>query len=377
MKVIVSSLGRFHAFDLAKQLQRKGYLQHLYTAYPYFKIEKSLRPYSYSFPWFFCITSLFTRLGCHYVTYHLNWFTIETFDQWVARHITPCDVFVHLSQFGLYSAHRAKQMGARVVCDRGSSHIVYQNELLAEEYALWGIPYIPIDSRIIEKELQEYENADLIVVPSSFAYRSFLEKGIPKHKLVKIPYGVDLSLFHPSPKQDDIFRVIYVGTMSLQKGVHYLLEALAPCRLPKFELVLIGKMLPEIKPWFAKYEGHFRYLGFIPRIKLYHYYSQASVFVLASIQEGLALVIAQAMACGLPVIATTNSGAEDLFTNGIEGFIVPIRDSEAIREKVLYLYKHPDVREEMAQAALKRVRQLRGWDTYGETYIRVLEGLIK
>ena len=107
-------------------------------------------------------------------------------------------------------------------------------------------------------------------------------------------------------------------------------------------------------------------LAVIPRTKLYRYYSQGSVFVIASLEEGLALVQAQAMACGLPVIATTNTGAEDLFTDGVEGFIVPIRDPEAIREKVIYLYEHPEVRQEMAQAALQRVKSMGGWNEYGK-----------
>jgi len=90
------------------------------------------------------------------------------------------------------------------------------------------------------------------------------------------------------------------------------------------------------------------------------------VLVLPSIQEGLALVQAQAMACGVPVIASENTGAADLFTDGVEGFIVPIRDAGAIREKLLTLYENPSMREEMGAAALARVRKIGGWDDYGE-----------
>jgi glycosyltransferase involved in cell wall biosynthesis len=130
----------------------------------------------------------------------------------------------------------------------------------------------------------------------------------------------------------------------------------------------------------ARYGEGFKYLGPKPRAELYHYYSQASVFVIASIEEGLAMVMAQAMACGLPVIATTNTGAEDLFTDGVEGFIVPIRNPEAIREKVLYLYKNPEVREQMSQAALRRVQTPGGWNEYGDhvahAYGRALTGSV-
>ena len=367
MIVHVSSVGRFHVFDMARQMLRLGHLGRLYTAYPKWKVDGLPQSKVSTFPWLFVPAAALEKLGWKQAKRALNPIVIETFDHWVASHLEPCDVFHCLSGFGLRAHREAKKYyGALTVCDRGSSHILYQEEILREEYERWGIPFPPFSRYIVERELKEYKECDLITVPLSFAYRSFLEKGIPESKLAKLPYGVDLSLFHPVPKEDDTFRVIYVGAMSLQKGVPYLLEALAPLHLPKFELWLIGGLTSEVKPFFAKYERGFRYLGFIPRTELYRYYSQGSVFVIASIQEGLALVQAQAMACGLPVIATTNTGAEDLFTDGVEGFIVPIRDPEAIREKVVYLYKHPEVREGMAQAALRRVQSIGGWNEYGE-----------
>ena len=295
----------------------------------------------------------------------------------MARQLRACDVFHCLSSFGRRTHRVAReQLGAVTVCDRGSSHIAYQDEILAEEHRFWGIPYRPIDRRIVDWELEEYEACDLITVPSTFAYRSFIEKGLPEAKLRKVPYGVDLCTFRPTPKKDRIFRIIYVGALSLRKGVLYLLQAMQGLRLPQFEVWLIGAALREVRPLLAKYDGLFRYFGPLPRTELYRYYSQASVFVLPSIEEGLALVQAQAMACGLPVIATTNTGVEDLFNDGVEGFIVPIRDPEAIRQKVLHLYQHRDVRDDMAQAALTRVQTLRGWNNYGEQMLRAYEDAI-
>ena len=231
-------------------------------------------------------------------------------------------------------------------------------------------PFKATDPRLVERELAEYETTDLIFVPSEFAYRTFLEHGVPRHKLRKNSFGADLRVFHPIPKDDDIFRVIYVGTLSVRKGIPYLLEALCGLKLPKFELWLIGSALPEVTPFLARYEGGFRYLGPIPRTKLYQYYSQGSVFGMASIEEGLAMVQPQAMACGLPVIATPNTGAEDLFTDGVEGFIVPVRDPGTIRERVLRLYQDPGLRDEMSRAALRRVQSMRGWNEYGERAAR-------
>ena len=236
--------------------------------------------------------------------------------------------------------------------------------------------YRPVDSRIIERELEEYEGADCIIVPSSFAARTFVQQGVAQDKVKVVPLGVDLAMFRPVPKVDDVFRILYVGQMSLRKGLPYMLEAVSGLGIPDCEFWLIGSMTKEAEPFFKRYDGCFKYLGSLPRRELHQYYSQASVLILASLEEGMAMVQAQAMACGLPVISTVNSGGEDLFTHGVEGFIVPIRSPEAIREWIVYLYENPDVRQEMGQAAMKRVQSLGGWDSYGDQVTEVYRDIL-
>jgi alpha-maltose-1-phosphate synthase len=369
VKVCIGSAGRFHTFDLARQMERRGHLGRVYTGYPRWKVDGLPKQKVSTFPWFLVPQNALGRLGLHGAQERLNRIAIEAFDRWMARHLESCEVFHCLSSFGVESHQVARQRGAITVCDRGSSHIVYQDQLLREEYRRWRIPFSGIDRRIVERELIEYEDCDLICVPSNFVYRSFIQMGVPENKLRKISYGVDLSLFRPTDKQDQTFRVLYVGSLSLRKGIPYLLEALGGLDLPRFEVWLIGSVVPEVRPFLAAYQDKFRYLGVVQRPELYKYYSQGSVLVLPSIEEGLALVQAQAMACGLPVIATPNTGAEDLFTDGIEGFIVPIRSAEAIRQKVLYLYENPRIRDGMAAAALSRVAALAGWNTYGDRVV--------
>ena len=367
MKICVGSAGRFHAFDLARQMERLGHLAHLYTAYPRFKVDGLPAAKVSTFPWIMGPAALAGRFGLPGLRERLNFSIIETFDRWMAARLAPCDVFHCLSSFGLQS-HRAARArhGALTVCDRGSAHIEFQNEILRDEFARLGARFPGIDSRIVERELQEYALCDLIFVPSSFARRTFIDKGVPDAKLRLNPYGVDLAMFHPMPKRDAVFRVLFVGVTSVQKGVRYLLEAVSNAQIPGLETWLIGAIAPEMRPTLARYENRFRHLGVLPRAELAEQYSQASVLVLPSIQEGLALVQAQAMACGVPVIATENTGAADLFTDGVEGFIVPIRDAAAIADKIVFLHEHPEVRDAMGAAALARVRALGGWDNYGE-----------
>lgn len=367
LRVCIGSGGRFHAFDLARQMNQRGHLARMYTAYPRWKTDDLPADKVSCFPWTMGPYWLLAQLRSDLFKTCLNAYACDRFDRARASRLAPCDVFHCLSSFGIKSHQAARaRYGAITICDRGSSHIVFQDRILEQEFDRWGIPYKPTDPGTIERELREYEFCDRIFIPSHFAYHSFLEYGIPREKLKLVPYGVDVALFRPIPKEDNVFRVVYVGALSLRKGLPDLIEAVAPLSGGNVELLLIGPALPEIKPFLRKYEGKYRYIGPKPRSELSYCYSQCSIFVIASVEEGLALVQAQAMACGLPVIATTNTGADDLFTSGKEGFIVPIRSPEAIREKVLYLLGHPEERAEMSRAALERVSALGGWNTYGQ-----------
>jgi len=378
MKICVASAGPFHAFDLARQLDRLGHLEHLYTAYPSWRVDGLPKEKVSTFPWLMAPAMVANRLGLSRVRDSLNVPMIETFDRWMAERVAQCDVFHCLSSYGLQSHQAARSRhGALTVCDRGSAHIEYQNEILRDEFARFGAPYQGIDSRLVERELEEYESCDLITVLSTYALRTFIDKGVPREKLRLNPCGVDLEMFHPEPKTDRTFRALFAGTVTLRKGLPYLFEAMDGLGRADAELCVAGTIEAEMRPIMAKYEGRFRYIGAVARGELHKHYNQSSVLVLPSIEDGFGMVQAQAMACGVPVIATENTGAADLFTDGVEGFIVPIRDAGAIREKILTLYEKPALRAQMGEAALARVRKIGGWDDYGaraaDYYRRALE----
>lgn len=381
MKVTISVIGRFHAFDLAAQLQKRGHLYRLITTYPRFKVMEWDIPDEK-------ITSIISNelifRGWRKLPDLLkpNWnnqfWLHDRFDRLAVRHVPKdIEIYVGWSSVSERSLWKAKELGAITLLERGSSHIEYQRDILHEEYEHHGLqPHLP-HPEIVEKEKREYKLADYIVIPSSFVERTFLDKGFPKNKLIKIPYGVNLCEFKQLPKQDNIFRVVYAGGMSLRKGVHYLLQAFAELNLPNTELWLLGGKLPEIEPFFKQYAGTFRYFGHQPQAKLLEFYSQSSVFVICSIEEGLAMVQPQGMACGLPLICTPNTGGGDLIENDKEGFIVPIRDVESLKEKILYLFEHQDICYEMGQMAKRKIQQGFTWDDYGErviyAYRRVLQ----
>jgi len=381
MKVTISVGGRFHAFSLAQQLLKQEYLAWLITSYPKFEVVK------YGIPREKIRSVLVKELverGWRKLPsslknlYDPQYLINDTYDVLAKKYIDPkSDIFVGWSSFSLHSLRRAKRMGVIGIVEHCSSHIQYNVAILKEEYDRFGLKPELTHPKNIEKELQEYKEADYISIPSLFVKRTFLEKGIPESKLIHVPYGVDLSQFKQVPKEDNVFRVVFAGGMTLRKGVHYLLQAFAELKLPNSELLLLGTMNPEMEPFFRKYEGNFRHTGHIPQRELYKYYSSGSVFVLASIEEGLAYVQAQAMACGLPVVATTNTGGEDIIRDGQDGFIIPIRDVEKLKEKLVYLYEHPDVREAMGRSAKERVSSGFTWDDYGDKMISEYERILR
>ncbi|MDO8469637.1 MAG: glycosyltransferase family 4 protein [bacterium] len=381
VKVVISVPGRFHLFNLAQQLLKRGYLSQLITSYPKFEVVKYGIPRDKTDS---IISKEIVQRGWQKIPilrtyYNPQFLILETFDRLAARILKPCDIFVGASSASLKSLIVAKRLGATTIIERGSAHILYQDKILKEEYEKFGVRLEPFQlphPKIIEKELNEYEEADYISIPSLFVRRTFLDAGIPEEKLIHIPYGVDLAEFRQTPKTDDVFRVVYAGGMSLQKGVHYLLQAFTELNLPNSELLLVGGFSDEIKPFFDTFKGHYRWIGRVPQRKLASYYSQSSVFVLNSIQDGFGMVIIQAMACGLPIIATTNTGAEDIVRGGQDGFIIPIRDVAGLKEKLLYLYENPEIRGAMGQSAKTRVLAGFTWDNYGDKMVKEYERIL-
>jgi len=88
------------------------------------------------------------------------------------------------------------------------------------------------------------------------------------------------------------------------------------------------------------------------------------------------MVQPQARACGLPVICTTNTGGEDIVRDGKDGFVIPIRDVEKLKEKLVYLYENPEICWKMGESAKQRVSQGFTWDDYGDKIIKLYADIL-
>lgn len=372
MRVSLAATGRFHFFDLARQMHRLGALSAFYTGYPRWKVKDEKLPSSL-LRHFFLLHSAYMlaeRLSAfpRSLKRELDYQDRRAFDQAVSTHIRPCDVYTAISSCGLLSGRTAKGLGAKYVCDRGSAHIKVQDELLKQEHQKWKIPYKAIDRRVVEREIEEYRESDLITVPSNFAKKTFLDQGIEETKITVIPYGVDLSLFHPvSEPSPDQFRVAFVGGVTLRKGIPDLMLAFKALRLPGKVLHLIGQPDTTLIKHLASHSlwpAEAILMGHVPQIELKTHLSRANVLVLPSIEDGFGLVVAQALACGCPVVTTQNTGASELIIDGRNGFVVPPGDPVALRLAIENIAALPRLNS-MRHLAVTSVRTPGGWDSYG------------
>lgn len=376
-------IGKFHLFALARELLKRGMLGRIFSGYPSWKLRDEDIPKERleTFPWLqtpYMALGKWGLLGEGKFQRDLAWYAHETLDRYVARNLPTSDILFALSGSGLHCGKQAQKRAMAYICDRGSSHIRYQDAILREEFARWGDRFPGIDARIMAKEEAEYEAADIVTVPSTFAYRSFVEMGVPEAKLRKVPYGVDLRRFEKVADPDpEGFDVLFVGQVGFQKGVPYLLEAFRKVKRGKKNLRFVGGLSPEIVRYLKRFPppGNVEFMGHIPQPRLKHIMSRSHVMVLPSIQDGFGLVMAQSLACGCPVIGTEHTGAEDLFTDGKEGFIVPIRNPQAIAEKLQLFADDPGLRQTMGEAALNRVKVMGGWHQYGEKMAEIMKRL--
>lgn len=386
MRVAISAGGRFHAFDLAHQLQKRKSLVKLYT-FSYSRknyhhvsshLVKNIIPCR-----IIDLTYNKLRLGGIIPSRIINFCQDNMFDYYVGNALTSInhlDIFVGWAHYFLHSLAKIKKTGAKIILESGSSHILFQQKLLKEEYKKFGLTAPPIHPKIIEKMLAEYQAADYIMTLSEFSRQSFIQQGINPQKILMGPLGCSNKFFATKSKTNSpVFRAIFVGMLSIRKGILYLLEAWHKAQLPekKSELILVGFLQNEIKQILPKQliKKNIVFYGPVTKNHLKELYHSSSIFILPSIEDGFGMAASEAMASSLPVILTDGCGISELIKDGEEGFIVPSRNSQALAEKISWLYHHQQDAKVMGEKGYLTIKK-HSWDNYGEqvytTYQKIL-----
>jgi alpha-maltose-1-phosphate synthase len=311
------------------------------------------------------------------LTDKLMFFRNERFDGAVARHLLRCrpEVVIGYDTSSLKAFRAAKKVGARCILDQVIGHIAVGVPMLHEEQRLhpeWAdsVPSHAAGAEIIDRCIAEAHEADSILAASEYVRDTLVTIGVRREKIFLLPYGVDVQRFRPpaEKRSASTFRALFVGQISQRKGIKYLLEAWKRLALPDAELVILGSVVGQGEG-LRRYEGLFRHLPSVPYSELHTYYQDADIFIFPSVHEGSALAVNEAMASGLPVITTHNSGTP--VRDGQEGFIVPIRDIDALAQRIQQLYSDRLLVQRMGENARRRIEQFT-WQAYRRNLVEHL-----
>ena len=370
MRIAIVTSGRFHVCDLARELDARGHDVAFYSLVPPSRTAR------------FGLPARCNRwLGPHLVALHLLCRTLArsplrpfaqhllagVVDRVAARVVEPCDVFIGMSGLCRASLESVtRRFGARTLLERGNRHILSQRAILEDCRG----PRVP--PWAVRRELAGYDLAEKIVVPSKHAEASFVERGVPAGKMFRNPYGVDLRMFPPTPTPppDHPPTVIMVGGWSVRKGCDVLVESWRRMATPGTRLLHVGRIVNAELPADAGFEHR----DHVDQGRLTELYAEAHVMALASREEGLALVQAQALASGLPLVATDRTGAEDLqeyLADPAAIAITPADDvnafAQALDTQLTRARRHHGSRDLLGAA-----REHLTWEAYGQRYDTML-----
>ncbi|RYZ75092.1 MAG: glycosyltransferase [Lysobacteraceae bacterium] len=304
MRIAIATTTGFHLIHLARELIALGHDVTYYSYHPLYRMlrggipkERARSQFIRLLPW--SAGALFRHIprlqrACVQVM-------LKRMDERMVQCLEPCDVYIGLSGMLVQSGKHARaKYGACVISDRGSMHVLTQQELLSAD----GCDRL--DASYVSRELDSYAVSDYVVVPSLNSAESFEGNGFPKGRLFVNYYGVDLERFQATPLPDGKFTVLYVGAWSYQKGADILTEV--AFRLPDIDFVHVGSV-GDLDPPAIQ---NFKFVGHVPNEELRKFYGRAHLFVLPSRQDGFGMVMLEALACGVPVVASDKTGGADI-----------------------------------------------------------------
>jgi glycosyltransferase involved in cell wall biosynthesis len=285
------------------------------------------------------------------------WSGREFARQVVARGFGAAKAVYVFNSAGLEILHAARQHGIKGIVEQTIAPRSVEWALLRDEaqrFPGWETPTAK-DSMMEDycaREAAEWAAADLVVCGSEFVREGIIGCGGSPDKCVVVPYGLECrtDLTAAARRRDGPLRVLTVGAVGLRKGAPYVLDAARKLGArAEFRMAGAVQVLPEVE---RQLREHVQLTGVVPRTEVAAQYAWADVFLLPSLCEGSATSTYEAMFQGLPVICTPNTGS--VVRDGLDGFIVPVRDGAAVAEKLALLADKPDVLAEMSERARQR-----------------------
>ncbi len=340
--MIIASIGRYHFFEQARALAEMGQLDALVADYPRRRLLAAGLPGEriYARPWLAAARLLQPTERRFALAGRL------------LAHALPNGRLVKINSA---FAREAIARGRQVIVDHGSLH----EGQVAEYFAAQEGDY-PGNHRhrwLIEREQEEFNGARAVLVLSELARRSLVAGGVDPAKIMVCAPGVDEQRFKRLPDVTPRpYRVIYVSSLTRNKGVHLVIEAWRRLALRNAELWLIGAGEPPVNS-----APGVKVLGGFPQGELPRLLSQGDLFVQPSLADGFGLVVLQAMACELPVLVSDRAGAAEIVAGTDFGGVTPAGDIDALADSIEYFYRLRGDRAELGQLARRQVLARHTW----------------
>lgn len=276
-----------------------------------------------------------------------------------------------------FAAEKGQRGRRRFVLDQTATHTSERERIdtfIKKRHKDWWQASPAFSDGLRDVEDREIAGADAVVVASSYARRTLVNADVPPMKVTTIPYGVDLEHFRPAEGVDESRprRFLYVGRVTAHKGAPLLLEAWDAVggAARDWELWIVGQVPAAVRP-LLRPSANLRIHGPASRDELARLLRQCDVAVFPSYNDGYGLVLLEAMASGLPLIASTNCGAPDLVGSPHHGTVFPAGNVESLAAAMREFVHRPDQLPGMRAACRARAEEF-SWDAYGDAWARFL-----
>ncbi len=380
MKVSLVVGGLFDAPIFAESLQKLNYLNCIVTSMPKF-LFRNIDPKLIT------IIPMTTQVLEHGLKIRAprKWIEkdMKLFGT-LARHFVKkdTDILCGWGGYSLETARKIKKEGKLFILDNPCPYIQFQENLMEEEANNLDKKFVKCSKNYFDRFIKEYELADKIIVPSEYTYNSFIKYNFPKEKLFKIPLIGRMKLLDSKEidarkKKDKIFRVGFIGGNPLRKGLIYLLKAWDMLNLKNAELV-IKSPEKEIRksPVIDKYLNKLKNIRFVGYYNdLSDFYLDLDLFCFPSIDDGFGMVVIEAMSHKIPVITTKNVGSSEYIKNGKSGFVLPIREPEAIAKKIEKFYLNRELIKKMGDLSYVDVKKTFNSELHKKKMFELIEKL--
>lgn len=411
-KVIVAHPYKQHSFELAEGLRRKGYLYKYITTVYYKKYnltfwiskllkgtlkekaesrqDKRINNYVIQKSELLgLIKLLIMRFKCLKKYYNkFKYYSSDIFAKKVAKYVLKRDIdaIVVYDDTSYIIGKKLKEHNSKtkIIMDMSAPSLLYLTEIYKKDmqkqkaYAeqLKKERINALDNNLLMRAKNEINYADYFIVASEFSKKSLVYSGVDKNKIFICRYGVDISKFKPSKRNNNNsskLNAIFIGGTKEYKGISYLLDAFKILKNENINLTIVGEI--SISEELSRQYKNIKFVGQVMHSEIATLLQESDFMIFPSLGDGFGLSVTEALACGCPVICSENAGASDLIIDYKNGFVIKSQDSQEIVDKIMFFINNRDILEKMRKCARDTVIQY-SWEEYYKAVGKVLHHIL-